>query len=200
MYSWFIWQCISCFRWHEKPGKSNVKWKHFFLDFGPTLDEEWLVENYIYHSYSCFDSSALWTLHFTMYYEFCNPKVGGVLPDLHSESQRAIYPYEWCSYYELRATRVGNEGGNRQNRLHIERRTLSWAGLWTLSYMPSIYGNNIPTGKPGPQKEEPQGLYLDSPSPKKYPNYLCNQIESYSLLCLLGYDHRLIDNCPLLTT
>ena len=42
------------------------------------------------------------------------------------------------------------EGGNRQNRLHLESRTPSWAGLWTLSYMPSIYGNNIPTGKPEP--------------------------------------------------
>ena len=35
---------------------------------------------------------------------------------------------------------------------------------------------------------------------KEYPNYLCNQIESYILLCLLGYDHKPIDNCPLLTT
>ena len=57
------------------------------------------------------------------------------------------------------------EGGNRQNRLHLESRTPSWAGLWTLSYMPSIYGNNIPTGKPGPWKEEPQG----SPLPKRIP-------------------------------
>ena len=57
------------------------------------------------------------------------------------------------------------EGGNRQNRLHLESRTPSWAGLWTLSSMPSIYGNDIPTGKPGPQKEEPQG----SPSPKRIP-------------------------------
>ena len=60
---------------------------------------------------------------------------------------------------------------------------------------------------PGPQKEEPQGSYLDSllpqgsyldsPRLREYPNYLCNQIESYILLCLLGYDHRPIDNCPL---
>ena len=28
----------------------------------------------------------------------------------------------------------------------------SWAGLWTLSSMPSIYGNDVPTGKPGPRK------------------------------------------------
>ena len=61
------------------------------------------------------------------------------------------------------------EGGNIQNRLHLESRTPSWTGLWTLSYMPSIYGNNIPTGKPGPWKEEPQGSYLDSPSPKRIP-------------------------------
>ena len=26
----------------------------------------------------------------------------------------------------------------------------SWAGLWTLSSTPSIYGSNIPTGKPDP--------------------------------------------------
>ena len=44
----------------------------------------------------------------------------------------------------------GVEGGNRQNRLLLEIRTPSWAGLWTLSYMPSIYGNDIPTGKQGP--------------------------------------------------
>ena len=48
-----------------------------------------------------------------------------------------------------RKTFEGNEGGNRQNRLHLESRIPSWAGLWTLSYMPSIYGNDISTGKPG---------------------------------------------------
>ena len=56
--------------------------------------------------------------------------------------------------------------------------------------MPSIYGKDIPTGKSGPQKEERRG----SPLPKEYPNYLCNRIESYIVLCLLGYDHRPIDN------
>ena len=61
------------------------------------------------------------------------------------------------------------EGGNRQNRLHLDSRTPSWAGLWTLSYMPSIYGHNIPTEKPGPRMEEPQGSYLDSPLPKRIP-------------------------------
>ena len=43
------------------------------------------------------------------------------------------------------------EGGNRQNRLYLESRTPSWARLWTLSYMPSIYGNDIQTGKSDPR-------------------------------------------------
>ena len=53
------------------------------------------------------------------------------------------------------------EGGNRQNRLYLESRTPSWARLWPLSYMPSVYENDIPTGKLDPWKEEPQGSYLD---------------------------------------
>ena len=55
---------------------------------------DWWKTNYVYHCYSCLDSSALWTLHFTMYYELCNPKVGVILPNWRSESQGAIYPYE----------------------------------------------------------------------------------------------------------
>ena len=70
-----------------------------------------------------------------------------------------------------------NEGGNRQNRLYLESKTPSWAGLWTLCYMPSIYGNDIPTGKPGSWKEEPRAVC----SLKEHPNYLCNQRESYIL-------------------
>ena len=57
------------------------------------------------------------------------------------------------------------EGGNRQNGLYLESRTSSWAKLWTLNDMPSIYGNVIPTGKPGPRKEETQGSLL----PKRIP-------------------------------
>ena len=144
----------------------KVKWKLclmiIFLNCSPILGEGWLVENYIYHFYSCLDNSALWTLYFTMYCELCSPKVDVVLPNWRSESQGAIYPYEWCSHYDLRASRRGNEGGTRQNRLHLESRTPSWAGLWTWSSMPRIYGNDIPTGEAGPLKEEPQGSYLDS--------------------------------------
>ena len=159
-----------------KPGKSHVKWKHSFLDFSPILGEGWLAENYIYRCYSCNDSSALWTLHFTVYYELYNPKVAVVLPNWQLESQGAIYPYEWCSYYELRASSGGNEGGNRQNRLHPESRTPSWARLWTLSYMPSIYGNDIPTGKPDtlPPWKSPRAHTWTLHCLKEYPNYLGN--------------------------
>jgi len=59
------------------------------------------------------------------------------------------------------------EGGNRQNRLYLESRTPSWAGLWTLSYVPSIYGNDIPIGKPGPLEGRAPGLYLDSLLPER---------------------------------
>ena len=52
------------------------------------------MENYIYRCYSCLDSSALWTLYFTMYYELCNTKVDVVLPNWRLESQGAIYHYE----------------------------------------------------------------------------------------------------------
>ena len=48
------------------------------------------------------------------------------------------------------------EGGNRQNSLPLEIRTLSWAGLWTLSYMPSMNGNNIPVENQTPGGKSPR--------------------------------------------
>jgi len=45
------------------------------------------------------------------------------------------------------------EGGNRS--AFILKAGLHLGPDWTLSYVSSIYGNDIPTGKPGPQKEEP---------------------------------------------
>ena len=73
---------------------------------------------------------------------------------------RVQYIPEWCSYYELRVPRVGNEGGNRQNRLHLESRILSWAGLWTLSYMPISMETTYQLENQTPRMEEPQGPYL----------------------------------------
>ena len=52
------------------------------------------------------------------------------------------------------------EGGNRTGS--ILGHTVDFMPRY---YMPSIYGNDIPTGKPGPRKEEPQG----SPLPKRIP-------------------------------
>ena len=92
------------------------------------------------------------------------------------------------------------EGGNRQKRLHLQSRTPSWTRLWTLSSMPSIYGNDIPTGTPDTLSPWESPRAHTETLLKEYPNYLCNWIESQILLCLLGYDHRPIDNCPLLTT
>ena len=52
--------------------------------------------------------------------------------------------------------RGDNEGGNRQNRLCLESRTPSWAGLWTLSYMPSIYGNDNQLENQVPRRKSPR--------------------------------------------
>jgi len=51
----------------------------------------------------------------------------------------------------------GSEGGNRQNRLHLEIRSPSWAGLWALSYMSRIYGNDTPTRNQTPPPTCPDG-------------------------------------------
>ena len=66
-----------------------------------------------------------------------NPKVDVVLPNWRSESQGAIYPYECCSYYELRASGAGNEGGNRTGSilkagLHLG----ADCGLWAICPVP----------------------------------------------------------------
>ena len=65
------------------------------------------------------------------------------------------------------------EGGNRQNRLYLESRTPSWARLWTLSYVPTIYGNTDQLENQAPGRKSPRALHCL----KEYPNYLCNQIK-----------------------
>ena len=65
------------------------------------------------------------------------------------------------------------KGRNRQNRLHLESKTPSWAGLWTLSYMPTIYGNDIPTGKPDPPDGRAPGLVPRLSVAKKNTLILC---------------------------
>ena len=56
-----------------------------------------------------------------------------------------------CESWTIKKAKHRRIWRKKQNRLYLESRTPSWAGLWTLSYMPSIYGNDIPTGKPGPE-------------------------------------------------
>ena len=133
-----------------------------------SLGEGWLMENYTYHCYSCLASSALWTLQFTMYYELCNPKIGVVLQNWLLESQGAIYTYEWCSYYELRASRGGNKGGNRTGSmlkagLHLGPD----CGLWAIC--PGSMETTYQLENQGPWMEEPQGSYLDSLLSKRKP-------------------------------
>ena len=60
--------------------------------------------------------------------------------------------------------------------------------------MPSIYRKTNQLENQAPGRKIPRALHRL----KEYLNYMCNRIESYILLCLLGYDHRTIDNCPLL--
>jgi len=62
-----------------------------------------------------------------------------------------------------------SEGGIRQNRLHLESRTPSWARPWTLNYMPRIYGNNIPTGKSDTSEGRAPGLIPRLSMPKTIP-------------------------------
>ena len=92
-----------------------------------------------------------------------------------------------------------DEGGNRQNTLRLESRAPSWARLWTSRSVPSIYGNDLPTGKPAPHPtpwKSPGALHRL----KEYPNSLSKWIVSYIVSCLLGHDYRPIGDCPLVTT
>ena len=129
-----------------------------------------------------------------MYYELCNPKVGVILPNWWSESQGAIYPYEWCSYYELRASGGGNEGGNRTGSilkagLHLGPD----CGLWAIC--PVSMETTYLLENQAPERKSPRALHRL----KEYPNYLCNWVVMHSIM-LTGDDHRPMDNCPLLTT
>ena len=67
-------------------------------------------------------------------------------------------------------------------------------GLWAIH--PVSMEMTYQPENQAPGRKSPRALHCL----KEYPNYLCNWIESYILLCLLGYDHGPIDNCPLLTT
>ena len=72
----------------------------------------------------------------------------------------------------------------------------SWAILWTLcpdTICPVSMEMTYQLENQAPGRKSLRALHCL----KEYPNYLCNRIESYILLCLLGYDHKPIDNCSL---
>ena len=88
-----------------------------------------------------------------------------------------------------------HEGGNRtgsvlQAGLHLGPD----CGLWALCPVSMEMTHQLENRAPG--RKSPRALHRL----EECPNHLCNRIESYLLLYLLGYDHRPIDNCPLLTT
>ena len=85
-----------------------------------------------------------------------SPKLKGPVSSVPGTlSAPLLWTHLWHRQWHERQVAAGGpryRWRRKQNRLHLESRTPSWAGLWTLSYMPSIYGNDIPTGKPGPWK------------------------------------------------
>ena len=85
-----------------------------------------------------------------------------------------------------------SEGGNRTGS--ILKAGLHLGPDWTLS--PVSMERTYQLENQAPRRKSPRALHFL----KEYTNYLCNLMESYILLCLLGYDHKPIDNCPLLTT
>ena len=140
-------------RINEKITPFQVRWKTW-IDISPKKMCWWATRawNYAQRRQPERKCNATGRLHRT--------RTAGALTSVSEETEKSEPSHSGGRH---------DEGGNRQNRLRLESRTPSWAGLWTLSSMPSIYGNNIPTGKLGPLKEEPQGSYLDSPSPKIIP-------------------------------
>ena len=73
-----------------------------------------------------------------------------VFPSIRVFFNESALRIRWPNYWSFSFSISPSEGGNRQNRLHLESRIPSWNRLWTLSYKPSIYGNDIPTGKADP--------------------------------------------------
>ena len=156
IHSWLIWQCIDYFRWHEKPGKSNVKWKHSFLDFDPILGEGQLVENYVYHFYSCLDRSALWALIFTMYYELCKPEGWCHSPQLAvgepgcsiSLWMMLIIWVKSIKKWGMKKEFIGPGLHLRPVRADRGRPPLQW----TLNSLPSASGNHNGRRRPPPDR------------------------------------------------
>ena len=81
------------------------------------------------------------------------------------------------------------EGGNRTGSilkagLHLGPDCELWA------IRPVSMETTYQLENQAPRRKSPRALH----HLQEYPNYLCNRIESYILLCSLGYDHKLLIN------
>ena len=65
---------------------------------------------------------------------------------------RSLHPLQAEEKWAFSCLSIYSEGGKRTGSI--------LAGLWTLSYMPSIYGNDIPTGKTRPPEGRAPGLSI----------------------------------------
>ena len=106
--------------------------------------------------------------------------------------QRWILASKWCIFMKIQCA---IEGGNRtgsilKGGLHLGLD----CGLRAICLVSMETAHQLENQAHG--RKSPRAFHCL----KEYCNYLCNGIESYILLCLLGYDHKPIDNCPLLTT
>ena len=169
MHSWLIWQRISCFRWHEKPVKAMPNEDIPFW----TSVQSWVKGDWW--------KTVFTTVTVALIVLLCGPCILQCIMNFATQrsvsfsqtgcqrSQGAIYPCEWCPYYELRASKEGNEGGNRQSSsilkagLHLGPD----CGLWVLC--PVSMETNWKIRSHPPTMEEPHGSYLDFCTPKRIP-------------------------------
>ena len=119
-----------------------------------------------------------------------------VMRFVHSTNTKHWLDLRKCSrcWWPIRVNRLRNlpwwnlnsiEGGNRTGSilkagLHLGPDY----GLWALCPVSMETTYQLENQAPG--RKSPRALHCL----KEYPNYLCNQIESYILLCLSGYDHK----------
>ena len=89
-----------------------------------------------------------------------------------------------------------HEGGNRTGSiLKVRLRLGPDCGLWAIC--PGSMETTHQMENQAPRRKSPRALHLL----KEYPNYLCNWIESYILLHLLGYAAaaaKSLQSCPIL--
>ena len=129
---------------------------------------------------------SLCTLDFFSFYYFLKM----ILPEIHFARKKMM---EKVQFFLIQCSEI--EGGNRAGSILKAGLHLGLdCGLWAICPVSMEMTYQLEIQAPG--RKSPSALHRL----KEYPNYLCDQIESYILLCLSGYDLKPIDNFPLLTT